>query len=261
MQCNGLWYTAGGDEGSTCVGPPTPAPEPAPTTQCFNSECGCPPFTDGKPWCSEQSATMGEYCEGGESLCEGDCKGVWCPVAGASTALSQSQRASHGRNLHDASAESHSTSTCYIAECGCPPFGDDVPSWCGTGDAGVNGDWCQVSKDRCMQCHGLWYTTHNGDANCEGPSTALLQDRKNGQRVEQCVDTDSNCDYYERKGYCTGPESANVRKSCPYSCGLCPPCKDTDADCAYYAQQGYCTGPESANVRKQCVLSCGLCTV
>merc|ERR1719410_994581 len=104
MQCNGLWYTVGGDEGSTCVGPPTPAPEPAPTTQCFNSECGCPPFTDGKPWCSEQSATMGEYCEGSESLCEGDCKGVWCPVAGASTALSE--RASHGRNLHDASAES-----------------------------------------------------------------------------------------------------------------------------------------------------------
>jgi len=83
-QCHGYWYRGPGQvpQGvEKCVAPPFPAPTPA--TQCFNSECGCPPFADGKSWCSEYSATMGQYCEGGEDLCEGNCKGVWCPAAGA----------------------------------------------------------------------------------------------------------------------------------------------------------------------------------
>merc|ERR1719282_1723711 len=109
---------------------------------CYIAECGCPPFGDDKPsWCGRGDAAVnGDWCQESEERCM-QCNGYWLNGGGAPGSTCIAPPALLQGQAKKTKAESHST--CYIAECGCPPFGDDKPSWCGRGDAAVNGDWCQ----------------------------------------------------------------------------------------------------------------------
>jgi len=62
---------------------PTPSPpslDPSPSTaggSCRNPDCGCPPFTGGASWCTEDNSKYGEWCQQGAGNCQ-NCGAVWC---------------------------------------------------------------------------------------------------------------------------------------------------------------------------------------
>lgn len=73
-----------------------------------------------------------------------------------------------------------------------------------------------------------------------------------------CKDDDGSCDYYKNAGYCS---TANVKKVCQKSCGICrqggSSCADSDSNCNYYKGLGYCQTVD--NVKQACKRTCGLC--
>jgi len=108
---------------------------------------------------------MGAFCEGDQSTCEGDCKGVWCPSASALL-----QHGSSKQKALEKAVRAKSHSTCYISECGCPPF-TDGPSWC-SGKSAKNGEYCQQSEENCFACNGYWYAGDGAPGStCNQPST------------------------------------------------------------------------------------------
>merc|ERR1719291_1486251 len=170
MDCKGYWLNGGGAPGSTCIPPPALLQTQAKKVKtkshstCYIAECGCPPFGADKPsWCGSGGAGVhGDWCQESEERCTSSkCDyGYWYAGSGApgSECIAPAAQGLVQAKTEKISAKSHST--CYIAECGCPPFGADKPSWCGSGGAGVHGDWCQESEERCTssKCdYGYWY--------------------------------------------------------------------------------------------------------
>jgi len=56
-----------------------PTPPPAPTGECFISQCGCP-GNFAQEWCTEASAKItSPWCNDNDSNC-GTCSGTYCPI-------------------------------------------------------------------------------------------------------------------------------------------------------------------------------------
>jgi len=51
------------------------------TQGCYNSQCGCPPYTNGEAWCDDSnSAVIGSngICNESQDNCENSCSNTWC---------------------------------------------------------------------------------------------------------------------------------------------------------------------------------------
>jgi len=70
-------FTGSGTDG-TCV---------ESSSNCYNSACGCPPFTGGEQWCDESNALIAtDWCQEAEGNC-GNCGGTWCGSSSFSASL------------------------------------------------------------------------------------------------------------------------------------------------------------------------------
>lgn len=76
--------TQGAPTSTTTTTSITPTPTTTlPTTQstgsagCYNPQCGCPPFTSGPAWCTENSAKYSVECQVSAAACD-NCNAMWC---------------------------------------------------------------------------------------------------------------------------------------------------------------------------------------
>jgi len=84
-----------------------------------------------------------------------------------------------------------------------------------------------------------------------------------GSKAEptSCSDKYAECTYWT-KTYCIDPRySADMKKNCPLSCGMCQQsCSDQLQGCNYWRKRNFCTNPQySRQMAKYCPLSCGVC--